>query len=791
MLVKHEESPLTCQLEKGNRDLDFGLCVQTFGVSHGDIGGVRVTRLSQFIQIALFGLCLAQPVAAQTAAPAGPIRLLFVGEDGPAPATDGASISVLSMPGLPQAEAAKGEMLATLLRSNPVSTFIAAPENLGGSTGQLFLLTELSLTKGAPAADGAVQPGSGHGVTIGAETMPLDLFAARLDALIDAFAPEHRQVAFFRVRDPDNIFAATVADFQQSLSAAGFAMVVITVGDVPDTCNAAVAPHYALLAGVADRVPFGDANGISTAAEAESWLSRTLARPGQRDPACAGTYSLIIRSNADAMQPVAYHDTSAVLPELETRLYMESFEAMFLLESDDSAKIGTYLQSCVYCPNEKPLTDKLRVMREVEMTRSLEASIWDEIKTDTRTDRLAVYLANCSLCAFRPEAEALMADLTAKAAAREAENAAFVQASASRDLAALRSYATDCVACDHRSDAEAMVAAIEADAAYQAENAALAAALQARDRAALEAWLATCVTCDGRTGAEAAVAEITQAETLIGPCERAAGLPAKGGPRQLTDIDIPAARQACGAALAELPQNPLLQVLAGRIDQAEGDFAKAAAAYENGVVANVPEAFGLAAYMRFAPPDGSAADFEAAVTLARGGAALGDWLSKEILMLAYSRELVAGNGPADALALARENAAEGNVAGQFFLGYFLLSGIGTSVDEAEAAVWLSRATDAGYARAKPFLSEIIERGQAVAASPEAAARLLWEALNDGDAIALARLTDQLSERSPEVIRIIQQNLRDVGIYSGRADGLPGPGTARAVQAYVQSLEQAG
>jgi TPR repeat protein len=287
------------------------------------------------------------------------------------------------------------------------------------------------------------------------------------------------------------------------------------------------------------------------------------------------------------------------------------------------------------------------------------------------------------------------------------------------------------------------------------------------------------------------LAAIVQDETLIGPCEAAAGLPAKGGPRQLEDIDIPAARAACDAALAVLPRHPLLVVLAGRIDQAEGRLDAARAAYEAGVAAGVPESFGLAAYLRFSPPDGGAPDYEAAAELARSGAGLGDWLSKEILMVTYSRALVAGNGPAEAVAIARENAEEGNVAAQFFLGYFLLSGTGVEMDEAEAAIWLRKASDGGYVRANPFLAEILERGEAVAAAPEDAARLIWEALGEGDAVTVARLTDQLSERRPEVIRFIQQKLRDAGVYKGRDDGIAGPGTVRAVQAYIETLQDEG
>ena len=726
-------------------------------------------------------LSLGVPLQAQLAPPVSPITVLALGENERAPLPSAASISVLSMPGLPEVDTARGAVLATLLRSNPVFTFITVPENLDGLTGQFFMVADVTLTQGA--AD------SGNSVTIGADSMPLDLFGARLDALVDAFAPEHRQIAFFRVRDPDSLFAASVAEFQAALSIASFAMAVVTVGDAPDTCAPAVEPHLALLTGVADRVPFGDGDAISTAAEAESWLSAALARPGQRNPVCADTYSLIIRSSDDATRPVVFHKAGVVLPELETRLYRETFEAMFLMESDDVAKIGSYLESCVYCPNERLLTEKLGAMREAQMTLELESSIWEEIREDDRADRLEVYLANCSLCTFQSEAEALISDLRAKAKAREAETDAFLHASASRNLAALRDYVSSCMACDYRSEAAALMTDVEADAAYQAERQALAFAMESKDRPALEAWLAACVTCDGRAEAEAAVAEIVQAEELIAPCERAAGMPAKGGPRQLSDIDIDAARAACAAAIVALPQNPLLKVLNGRIEQAGGNQAEAMAAYEAGVAANVPEAFGLASYLRFAPLDGSAPDYETAARLARNGAALGDWLSKEILMLAYSRELVAGNGPADAVALARENAAEGNAAGQFFLGYFLLSGIGNQIDEAEAALWLKKASDAGYLRANPFLSEILERGTVVEAAPDEAARLLWDAFNGGDSIALARLTEQLSERSPGVIRIVQQNLREAGYYGGQVDGLPGPSTLRAVLDYAKTVQE--
>ena len=748
-------------------------------------------KLCAFAFGLLFFINSFEPAYSQKLAEEGPVRLLVIPEHPEVGTMQDGAVSVMSMPGLPLADAAQGEVLATLLRANPVSSLIAAPKNLDGSTGQLFMVIDLSLAlDGVVGNDGAkVDPD--YIVTIGAEAMPLVDFGARLVALVDAIAPGQRQIAFFRVKDPDGIFAANVMAFHSAIKASSFGMVVVSVGEISEACRPAVAPHLALLAGMADRQPFGDGNGISTAAEAEAWLARALARPGQRDPACRGPYSLIIRSSDDPAPPLALHEAGAMPPDLQSRVYRETFEAEFLLKSDNAAQIAGYLETCMLCPNEGLLTEMLRAIREFEVTHNLEAGIWEQIKDDERTDRLEVYLANCALCTYRADAGALIADLNAKAAARAAETAAFQHAKSSRDLAALRNYVTGCVACDHREEATAILAEIEADAAYQAERDALATALEYRDRLAIEAWLSTCQSCDGRADAEVALAAIVQDETLIGPCEAAAGVPAKGGPRQLKDIDIPTARAACDAALEVLPRHPLLVVLAGRIDQAEGRLDAARAAYEAGVAAGVPEAFGLAAYLRFSPPDGGAPDYEAAAELARSGAELGDWLSKEILMVSYSRALVAGNGPAEALVIARENAEEGNVAAQFFLGYFLLSGTGVEMDEAEAAIWLRKASDGGYVRANPFLAEILERGEVVAAAHEDAARLIWEALGDSDSVTVARLTDQLSERHPEVIRFIQQKLRDVGVYQGRVDGIAGPGTVRAVQAYIETLQDEG
>ncbi|MFE3836568.1 peptidoglycan-binding protein [Pseudogemmobacter sonorensis] len=747
---------------------------------------MRKPFLTAAMGVALaFGGTFPHPLPAQTpddpgaAAVAAPVtdRLVILGSGQAAGVLGG--ISQLVMPRLPEVEAAKAEFLSAVLRSTSVSSFVAEPEDLGGNTGQLFLRIEAEVGQG----------NGGLSLSLGGESLSLTDFGARLRALVAAVAPEDRRVAIFHLADPGGLFAGQVSAFQQAVSGAGFAMVVAEIGTREPNCQLALAPDVALIAGLADRAPFGDGDGETSAAEAEAWLLAAMERPGRRAAECNATYALIVRADADPGAPVARAGGAELSADLESQLYRETFEAKFLLGSEDAQKVENFLDSCIYCPSEPELTEKLASLRQFGITRDLEASIWAEIKEDQTPERLEIYLANCGICADRAEAETLIATLRAKAAAREAEAEAFAVALAARDLDGLRAYAETCVACDEVARARSLIAEIEADAAYRAEVAALEAATAGRDRAALAEWLESCTTCAGRAGAEALVEELRQAETLIGPCLVAAGLPQQGGPRQLTDIDIPAARAACVVALAELPTNIQLQVVAARIDQAEGLHAQALAIYDEGVAAGLPEAHGLAAYLRFAPADGSAPDLVSATEIAQAGAERGDWLSKEILMLLYSRELVAGHGAAEAVEIARGAAGEGNVVAQFFLGYFLQSGIGTEPDEARALEWLGLAVDAGYVRAQPFLAQIYEQGRAVPADHARAAALLWSALEAGDAVAITRLTDQLSDRPSGVILIVQQNLRDLGVYSGRADGIAGPSTARAVRAYVDSLNQ--
>lgn len=748
--------------------------------------------LGSFSFVLCAGLLTPGQTIAEPIAPQSPTRVLQFGAGAVEIGQALNGISQLRMLQLPQQDQAKIAFLSTILKSNTISTFVANSEDLGGNTGQLFMTLDGAIAPMTAEPAEAAPARSGLGIEIGGEVMALDDFGRRLSGVIEAVAPDNRQIAFFRLADPENIFAANVSAFQKTVASAGFAMVVAEIGSRAQSCALGIEPATALIAGLADRQPFGDGNGVTTAAEASRWLTETLTRPERRDPDCGTTYALVVRAGDAADEPVALSVPGALSQDLESQVYFESFEAKFLLGSGETEKVSDFLKSCVYCPNERELTNELALRRQEDMKRQLEAEIWQSIRADDRADRLRIYLSNCQLCDFRAEAEEAIAAIETSDAARAAEAADYQKFSELRDLSWLRSYAATCLACDFRDEARDLIAAIEADTAYRAELAALDAALAARDRSALETWLQTCTTCDRKDEAEAELAALVEAETLIGPCVAAAGLPQAGGPRQLSEINRTQARKLCGAALAALPSNPRLKVVAARIDQADGRLEIAKAAYDAGVRADLTEAYGLSAYMRFNPPAGQAPDFEAAAALAREGAARGDWLSKEILMLLYSRNLVAGHDQAEAAAIAQSAAADGNVVGDFFLGYFMLNGIGVPVDVGGAYDVLMRAADQGYVRAMPFLAEIYERGGAPSgANPVLAADLLLSGLKAGDSVAVARLTDQLGERSAPVIRAIQQKLHDEGVYNGRVDGLNGPGTVGAIRAYADSFRQQG
>ncbi|MAQ83226.1 MAG: hypothetical protein CMH12_08340 [Maritimibacter sp.] len=729
--------------------------------------------------LTLFAVSVTAPVRAAEEDPR--MQILFVGA-APEAGLDKslpADAPVIAIGALPEADAVRQEVFAARLRANPVSTFVSTPTETGKQFEQFFLVARATLSANAEG----FRLGLGDG-----DFTPED-FASRLGSAVQAFDPLNRHVGFLHIVDRDDVFPRAVPELQTVLDQLGFDMMVLMVeGAEAAQCTAGQPLHYSVVSGMADRAPFGDADGVSSMAEVETYLSEALSRADSRG--CGPAYSLILKSTDDPQHAVV-GQPAAPFVEMENRLYHETFEAMFLMESDDIASVQTFLESCVYCPNEAELAGRMKSMEDATRTAMLEQEIWDRIKQDDSRERLAIYVENCVLCAHREEATTMIDLIEAKAAAYSQEQSDFAAAREAGDLSALRAYAESCVACTYREEADALIEQIETDEAYQAERALLAEAVRTRNPARLETYMRSCTVCDGEAEVSQTLAMISKLESMREPCLELAGLPQFEGPRKLEDIDRTRAVAVCEAAAREFPEDGLLRTMIGRIAQAAGNFDEAKAAYAFGMEQEVPAAYGLAAYSFYSPEDGAGVDLDKVEELAAKGAEMGDWLSHEILTVIYSKDLVPGKSGPEAFAVAKAVADQGNPLAEFFVGYYYLTGTGVAQDDDMAAQWLRKAVEQGYTHAYSFLAELHERGVNGIASAEQAADLYWDALQQGDPTATDRLTTQLNNRDREVVRIIQSKLRDAGLYRGPVDGVAGPGTVSAIREYAVSLTRQG
>ncbi len=711
------------------------------------------------------------------------MQLLFVGaapEAGlGAAGTEG--LPVISITALPDADMVRQEVFAARLRANPVSTFVATPSGEDKQFEQFFLVASAGLESGR----------DGNTLSVGADQFSMSDFADRLGSAVQAFDPRHRRIGFLHISDESDRFPMALPELRSALGGLGFDMMVLMIsGQRAATCDEAQPLHYSLVGGLADRAPFGNGDGVSTVAEVQTYLSGALGRA--KDRGCGPAYSLILKASDDTTAPLIVHDGATPFLEMENRLYHETFEAMFLMETQDVATMQAFLATCVYCPNEDALRDRLQAMEDAARTAELEGEIWVRIKDDSSRERLAIYVENCALCQYRDEALRRIALIDRKTAAADAELARFQAALQSRDLAALRSYSESCVTCAHLAESEALIAEIEADTAYMDERALLDDAVRLRSASKLERYLQSCVVCDGQQQVAETLAALEALEAVRQPCLLLAGLPQFDGPRKLEDIDQAEAMPVCQAAAAEFPDDGLLRTTIGRIAQAAGDIDAAKQSYVFGMEMAVPAAYGLAAYSYFAPQDGGAPDMSRAEDLALQGADLGDWLSHEILTVMYSKDLIAGKTARDAFEIAERVAIEGNPLAEFFVGYYYLTGTGTEVSKIQAQTWLSKSVEQGYTHAYSFLAELHETGgDGLDARPDVAADLYWKALEKGDPTATDRLTTQLGDRDRDVVRIIQERLREAGLYRGPVDGVPGRGTENAIREFADSFTGQG
>jgi len=680
---------------------------------------------------------------------------------------------------LPQTGAVAQALFGARLRANPVTTFPDTRPAPLGAFEEFFLVIRAELGEGD----------TGPRLSLGGEALTIPGFGTRLAGTAEAFDARFRRVVFLDIVDPDNAFPAAMPAFRAALDPLGFDMQVVMISaEGAQACGGLQPLHLSIASGLGDRAPFGDADGATTQAEAESYLSDALRRAVARG--CGPAYSLIFKAADDPGAVVVAHPL-VPSPEVEDGLEREAFEAMFLGGTDNVAALADYLAACTYCPGEAKLSARLQAMAARARIADLEDEMWADIRDDTRRERLAIYVDHCTLCLHSDEALTRIERLDAAAAATDRERRAFLTAQGGRDLAGLRDYVETCVACVQVDEARALIAELEADGAYQAERGLLSEALEGQTPMALQAYLDGCAFCDGAGEAQDMLDRLAALAELRAPCLAVAGLPQMGGPRKLEDIDQAKADTSCGKVAAAFPDDGLVRVMQGRIAQAAGDVASAAAAYAYGMEKGVPAAFGLAAYAQYAPVDGGAIDPMRVEQLALAGAQMGDWLSQEVLTVLYSKDLVPGKSGRAAFEVALKIAEEGDPLAQYFVGHYFMTGVGTDASLEKAALWLEKAVEAGYSDAGSPLAQVYEQATGAAARPGLAAELYWSALGQGDAAATQHLTTELAKRSAEVVRIIQGKLREQGLYRGAVDGVPGPGTEAAIRAYANSLGSQG
>ena len=712
--------------------------------------------------------------------------------DNAAMASDGVEIagySVFDISALPQADQARTLVTGEMLKGRAVSILGRRDESgvvPRGRSGQFVVATRIALNSVAGDTPG-------FSVVLGDESMSPENFAKRLSAMVDAFAHGQRAVGYIDIADSEGLFPQFLNRIEDMFSATGMPLWVLAVQDGSGQCGVSAIGTLplALTSGVADRVPLGNEDQITTVAEAEAYIEQSVSRKIRRSEACRDSYVALL-STEDALAPVAYHVLPLYFDVLEAGILLETCDAELLSESEQAEPVRAYLDSCTYCPKSKALEAHLAGIERTALQASVEDKIWARLQEAPDKRRIGVYLERCTLCKHRDAAEDLLGQIDETARLTAEERKEFAALKGSDDLAGLRGYVDGCTVCSWRDAALEEISAIEAQAAYRREATSRDVALKARDRVALTGWLDSCEICEGRSGVEAEMTRLTKLEELLVPCRTAAGLPQQGGPRLLRDIDVDTAEKACTVAAEAFPGSPEIAVLKGRIDQAKGDFRAAASAYDTGMAADVPVAFGLAGYLRYEPPAGATwqQDFAAAEALAQTGAEQGDWLSRQLLSVLYSQSLIDGRTPADAVAAAKVAAEEGDPVSQFFMGYFNLTGTGidTGSDTVEAERWLGRAVEAGYLPAYAFMAELLEEKANPQAS-EKAAELLVAAVRGGDSTALLNLTSNLSQRQRATVRAVQTRLAQLDVYNGDIDGLPGPGTLAAVQRLAQGTRR--
>ncbi len=117
------------------------------------------------------------------------------------------------------------------------------------------------------------------------------------------------------------------------------------------------------------------------------------------------------------------------------------------------------------------------------------------------------------------------------------------------------------------------------------------------------------------------------------------------------------------------------------------------------------------------------------------------------------------------------------------VGRYYQEGRGVPVNYQEALSWYQRGADAGYGEAMVGVAWMYETGNGgVARDPVQAASWYLQAMADGSTWPI----ENRGQLSQEVVEELQRSLQVAGHYTSAIDGDAGPGTARAMQAYIDA-----
>ncbi len=291
---------------------------------------------------------------------------------------------------------------------------------------------------------------------------------------------------------------------------------------------------------------------------------------------------------------------------------------------------------------------------------------------------------------------------------------------------------------------------------------------------------------------------------------------------ELAASDLAHAERLCRAALDAMPSESspdAFQAIAllGRVRHAAGDHAAAERDYRRAAQAGNPLGMNGLGYL-YQHGDGVRLDYAEAVRWYRAAAEAGSSYAMNNLGLMYARghgvaqdyaeavrlyraAIAGGNSGAlnnlgvmyqqgrgvqqdhdEALRLYRAAAAAGSAGGMSNLGFMYHAGLSVRQDYGEAMRWYRQAVARGGSDGMVNIGFMYEHGHGVSSNPYEAAEWYLRALAAGS----AWLLDNLADRQGNVVRALQYQLRDLGLYTGRVDGIAGPATRAALRAYADA-----